>query len=609
MKKVLWLSDFCKLKTGFGRNSKTVLTYLYDTGKYEIIEYVCAPFLFEDARLKSVPWKIYGSLPNDPYLRSSAENDPVIGPLVKYGGYYIDDIIEKEKPDIFIGVNDFWAFTGYYDKPWWNKIPSALWVTADSLPLWPDAIENGHKIKNFWVWSKFAEKELKGLGFDQVKTVHGAFDVSKFYPLNKGEVKSKFGLGEDFIFGFVFRNQIRKLVGTLLEAFAEFRKKNKCKLLLHTSWNEGWDIKSFIDEFKINNEDILTTHVCRVCKKVTIKPFEGSESDCQKCGSKKGLITPNVGFGVSEEEMNEIYNAMDYYIHPITSGGLEMPLVESLLSGTPISTINYSCGEEFCENKFVKTIKHNFYREFGTQFKKSQPEVNSIIEIMDYALNNNLEKDSKEGREWALKNFDKNTICKGIEEWIDSQPEANHNYDLKNKKYNNKAEFNDAEIDDEEWAKDLIMSVFGYDESSRNNVVKKILENLKSGESRRHIYEKAISAATRNNVFYEETAISKFFKEETTNNVCVVLPESLEERLGLLDFIKTLCDSEDNIYIVGEKGCGEVFAECGRFTTLPKSENTTNLSWLKNITNIDGGKRIKTIFYKSGGILKKDDNS
>ena len=40
-KKIVFQSDFSLAKTGFGRNAKTILKYLYKTGKYDIVHYSC----------------------------------------------------------------------------------------------------------------------------------------------------------------------------------------------------------------------------------------------------------------------------------------------------------------------------------------------------------------------------------------------------------------------------------------------------------------------------------------------------------------------------------------------------------------------------------------
>ena len=151
-KKLLWHSDHPKNNTGFGRNSKAVLKYLYDTGKYEIVEVACAPMTFKDKRFDTLPWKAYGAIPEDPFIRETISRNPALEHSVQYGSYYLDEVIELEKPDFYIGVQDFWAFLEVYDKPWWNKINCALWVTLDSLTIYPAAVEHAHKIKNFWVW-------------------------------------------------------------------------------------------------------------------------------------------------------------------------------------------------------------------------------------------------------------------------------------------------------------------------------------------------------------------------------------------------------------------------------------------------------------------------
>ena len=82
-------------------------------------------------------------------------------------------------------------------------------------------------VKNYWVWSNFAEKEFKRLGHDHIKTVHGAISHEQFYkldPSEKTELRKKFKIEEDaFIIGFVFRNQLRKSVPNLIEGYAKWK--------------------------------------------------------------------------------------------------------------------------------------------------------------------------------------------------------------------------------------------------------------------------------------------------------------------------------------------------------------------------------------------------
>ena len=78
-----------------------------------------------------------------------------------------------------------------------------------------------------------------------------------------------------YIIGFVFRNQLRKSIPNLIEGFKIFRKNNpditNPKLLLHTDFREGWDLKRLADEHDVKWEDILTTHICGTCLKYDVK--------------------------------------------------------------------------------------------------------------------------------------------------------------------------------------------------------------------------------------------------------------------------------------------------------------------------------------------------
>jgi len=68
-KKILYHSDFALSKTGFGRNTKAILSYLYKTGKYEIVS-LSGGLTLNHPELERTPWKSYGSYPTSgPALR------------------------------------------------------------------------------------------------------------------------------------------------------------------------------------------------------------------------------------------------------------------------------------------------------------------------------------------------------------------------------------------------------------------------------------------------------------------------------------------------------------------------------------------------------------
>lgn len=537
-KKILFHSCWSKTQTGFGKNAKTVLSELAKTGKYEIVEYCTAPRKWDDSVCENMPWKTKGCLPNNDHEIRELYSDQNRARAVQYGAYYIDRIIKEEKPDLYIGCEDIWAFNGYWDKPWWNKFPCAIWTTLDSLPIIKPARNNADKIKNYWVWTSFAEDELKRLGYDHVKTVHGAINFDKFYPLPWDEVKElRRGSGIDddtLVFGFVFRNQLRKLVGTLIEGFAKFKAKypdKKAKLLLHTHWDEpqGWRITEFLEEFGVDREDVLTTYICKDCKKVQIKPYEGQGRPCPVCGSKDGQVNPGPELGCEDEDLNVIYNLMNAYIHPMTSGGLEIPILEAGLCGLPLATVPYSCGTEFTVFDKIDSLEFTEYREVVSQFRKAQPKSASVAQFMDKMSKLGKEKREKRGlaiREWMLKRFDPKITIDFLEDFIDNLPDNDYNYEFERERRDDEYPLKEIE-DDFLWLKDLYKNCLRMDEDENSDGMKNWLNAIQKGVPRKEIYDFFIKTAKKENDQIEKVEIKDLFEDNGKKRLIYIMPESL----------------------------------------------------------------------------------
>lgn len=432
-KKILIHSDSSHSFTGFGKNMKNILKYLYSTGKYEIIEFA-NNIPWDHPKTKMRPWKSQGSLPNNPFVLAQLQQDRTEMRKAMYGLYTVDDAIEEYKPDIYLGIQDIWAFVDSLNKKWWNKPNCIIWTTLDSLPILPDAIEAAPKIHNYYVWSSFAEKEMNEQGFGHVKTLHGSIDHRNFFRFSdekRKSLRSEHSLSDEFIVGFVFRNQLRKSVPNLLEGFKIFKEKHpKSKLLLHTYWGEGWDIERLIKEKNINKEDILTTYCCSSCNYYSVMPFQGKDQNCPNCKSEKTFNTTNTKNGVDEEQLNEIYNLMDVYCHPFTSGGMEIPIFEAKLTELITLVTNYSCGEDSCtEESGGLPLDWAEYREPGTQFIKASTYAESIAKQLEkVASMSDSEKSSmgEKARKFVIDNYSVDIIGSKLEEIFDSLPGAEY---------------------------------------------------------------------------------------------------------------------------------------------------------------------------------------
>jgi len=521
-KKIVFHSNHSKAFTGFGKNTKNVLRYLFKTGKYEIVEFANG-LKWSDPSLNNMPWKTIGSLPDDPNLLQKLNQDPQLGRAAGYGAQMVDKIIAQEKPDLYIGSEDIWAFNGYTEQEWWNKTNCMIWTTLDSLPILPDAVNKASKIKNYYVWSSFAEKALNDMGHNHVKTLHGAIDCSTFYKLEEDQrlnLRSRYGITQnDFVIGFVFRNQLRKSVPNLLDGFKMFMDQNpktNAKLLLHTHWAEGWDIPRFLNEKKINPSLILTTYFCESCGAYEVRNFTGQKQQCRSCGAKT-LNTTNTKKGVSEKQLNEIYNLMDVYCHPFTSGGQEIPIQEAKLTELITLVTNYSCGEDSCnEQSGGIPLEWTEYREPGTQFIKASTSPFSIAKNLKKVYGMKPEKriaQGKKSREYVIQEYSDQSIGQKLEKIIDDLPEVSWDFDLSFKPRD--PNYNPPAIkDDNEWIKNLYKNILHKDVDENDSGHKHWIQRLNTDMNRNSVLQYFRSVAQKENNEHNKISI----KDSLENN-------------------------------------------------------------------------------------------
>ncbi len=555
-KTVLIHSNFCKAFTGFGKNKKNILRYLFNTGKYNIVEFANGQ-QWEDAATQRTPWKCYGSLPAPNVLNGI--KDPSEQRSAAYGSKTIDKAIKEIKPDVYIGIEDIWAFDGFFEKPWWNKVNCMIWSTLDSLPILPTAINAAPKTKHYYVWASFAEKAFKKMGYDHVKTLRGSLDVDNFYRMDdqsRQSLRKKFGLSDEFIIGFVFRNQLRKSVPNLLDGFKLAKQSiPNAKLLLHTHWSEGWDIPKLLEEKQIDPNDILTTYFCKNCNEYAIRPFIGQEQNCNCCQSSKSVNTTNINHGVNEKQLNEIYNLMDVYCHPFTSGGQEIPIQEAKLTELITLVTNYSCGEDYCyEDSGGMPLEWAEYREPGTQFIKASTSPQDICKkLLDvyHMSNDEKAKWGKKARQFVIDHCSVEAIGKQLEEIIDSMPEVDYDFSLepipKNPNYTPNFDLSNVDfiID---LHKNFINEIVDANHTSTKHWLKEMQKGLSKKDLAEHFKKVAIQTQEKKPVEFGDV----LNKDDDGRRIAVVIPESNTDVLLVNGLIKNLKKQypSHNIYVI-----------------------------------------------------------
>lgn len=535
--KVLFHSDGPLSKTGFGRNAKAVLSYLYKTKKYDLHHYCCSTSQ-SDQSLSAVPWNAVGCVPDDKNAVNEILKDKSKSALLGYGEALIDKVVSDIKPDVLISVQDIWGIDFTLKRSWFKKINSVYWTTLDSLPIIPSAVEAAKNVKNFWVWSDFATKEMRSMGLDNVKTVHGALECNKF-GRHSEEKRSQFRKSNEidqdcFVIGFVFRNQLRKSVPNLLEGYKLFKKRNpstKSKLLLHTHWGEGWDIHRLCDQYEVDKKDVITTYVCKQCRNYKVQNFLGAEVNCASCGSEKSMVTTGVGYGVTEEQLCEVYNLMDVYCHPFTSGGQEIPIQEAKLCELITLVTDYSCGQEMCHDDACSLpLEWSKYTEHGTQFIKASTDPRSIAKQLQKVLEMDSEKKAKLGRrarQWAVENFSVESVGKQIEEYLDSlSPVEDYEVFAKPALKDPNAAVEDIQ-DNRKWVESLYINILKDDLDSQQDGIKYWINELAKGADRKSIENFFRKTALQENEKNYPKSLSDFLdKDDEGKRILYVIPDS-----------------------------------------------------------------------------------
>lgn len=602
-------SNAAWLRTGFGKNAKNILSYLWKTNKYNLINVCGGVHGPSEPRVNHTPWKSIGAIPNNLQELKDAERDPHLHRLMVYGNSTINQIVNDNKVDIVFVIEDPWSIT--LDHPFVGKIPVILWTTPDSLPILPQIVDQAAKLKDYWVWSSFATKELHKLGHTHVKTVHGPVDSTNFYKLSDKEraaLRNKNNISQDaFIISFVFRNQYRKSVDKLIEGYKIFKNQNpevkNTFLYLHTNFSEGWNVQVLANEFQVPMNEILCTYVCKSCKEYEVKSFSGQDKDCPFCSTKgiapnqqnpngSGQITANVIQGVTETQLNEIYNLSNLYCHPFNSGGQELPIQEAKLCELVTLVTNYSCGEEMCEDGAGSlALDYSFYKDLNqNQFNKAITYPSSIAKQISKAYFMKPEKLAemgRKGREWVLKNYSIDIIGKMIEDFIDAQPETTYDYKSIYRPKNANAQIPDIQ-DNEIWIKTLYKEILNMEDGEEG--VQHWLKSLKDGAARQQVSDYFRNVANQENQKNQKVDFKDILGPEAADErILFCIPKSIGDCFLCTALFKSINElyPDKKLYVACEPQYFEVFEGNQHvFRTIQWQPFMDNILPLEGVANI-----------------------
>lgn len=604
-KRVLFLTDYAGAFTGFGKQCKLLLSYLYKTGKYEITNLAqggrqISQDFDSESGLDKFPWKTIGTVPMyDQAIQNKMMQDPGFARNVSYGAVTLQSVVKKIQPDVIFAINDTWGSQFITDMTFFSKIPSVCWNTFDSLPLLEETIQKANQIKNYWTWSQFATDALHKKGFTHVKTQYPLVNTDQFYRLtNKkiSSIKTKHGIPEDsFIIGFVFRNQLRKLINTQIEAYALFKKAHpeikNTFLYTHTHYSEGWNIPKLCQQYGVDPKEVLCTYICAETREYFIKPFSGQKLVNPKTG-RPSLITSDAEIGITDQDLNEIYNLFSVYSHPATSGACELPCVEAALTEKIILTCAYSFGEDIIKNnRGSMPMEFSFYTEHQTHFLKSQPDPKALSDLFYRVFS--LEKSEKQAleklsKDWAVSNYSIETNGSKIAKFIDDcQLIDFENIDLESTevKADPNAKIPPAE-NHVEWLKSMYKLILDRevrdDDEGLLHWIEKLKQQVPPQDIEAYFRKVAMDEINKKN---RTLLVDVLDKDDSGKRLLVILNGSTAETFYSTSLFESIKENypEYNIYVSATQE-NSVILSGNKYIhkLIPFTDEMSNIRWLEN---------------------------
>ena len=363
--RILWCSQTPSIHTGYGIITHDILERLHNTGKYEV---AChgwheppAPnprYPLEAAGGAAFPYKLFNAgnvRPEEPNLHE------------KMGKKNFQEVIDNFKPDVVIMFGDTYMFDYVFDHPARNKFHLGVYVAIDGAPVpggWAHSFKRADTVIAF---SKFGAKAIKDRAGIEPELIYHGIDYPMWSMPVPGEIiknkrKELFKTDEDiFVFGMVARNQPRKNIPVLYEAFAAHSKSHpNSRMLLHSvNKDQGWDLNLLAAEFNIKDKIYIPAN-----------------------------ITPQRG--ISNQDLRLVYDCMDVHINTAWGEGFGIPIVESMACGIANIAPAYSTGPEFIdENKAGVTVRAAAYTvEPISHIRRCIVDPRHLLQIMDFMADN-----------------------------------------------------------------------------------------------------------------------------------------------------------------------------------------------------------------------------
>lgn len=265
-----------------------------------------------------------------------------------------------------------------------KKTKFVLYTPIDSEPR-PRDCEVLNLFDEVITYTEYAKSALKPLisesNWKKVKVIPHGMDTEVFYPIandfeNSRTKEQLFGKSDVFVFGSVNRNSARKDLATLMMGFAMFKHTTQANAVLYIHCN----------------------------------PIDRMGIDCYRLSERLGLdVGTDIFFpkdfdenmGVSESELNKIYNTFDCFITTTTAEGWGLSIVEAMATKKLVIAPRHTSIQEITDNgnnaflfKFIQRAV--FVNDFEKIRFISNPE--EVAQVCGIVYNLQNEEDEVRGQ-------------------------------------------------------------------------------------------------------------------------------------------------------------------------------------------------------------------
>lgn len=393
-KRVLFVSEFSQLSTGYAVYTSELMKRLHATGKYELAELACyCPT--DHPAIKDTPWKVYPNLPdmNNQQEKQAYESNQT----AEFGEWKFECVCLDFRPDVVCSIRDFWM-DAYIDmSPLRRFYKTVMMPTVDATPQNPDWIDLYISTDAVLAYNDWSLEVLRKEGGSLINLKGSAPpsanpDHFKFIRDKKQHKRSMGILDDIFIIGMVGRNQRRKLYPDFADSASGLldrlspEQRRKTFFYWHTSYPDlGWDIPLYLKNNGLGSK-ILFSYVCQNCRFFQPSFYKDVRCVCPRC--KTGNMTmPSTQLGLQREELGSIIGLFDAYVQYATNEGFGVPLVEAAFCGVPVFANDYSAMTDVLTKLDGYRIKSKLFYECETGRQLSLPDNEDFIEKMVKHIN------------------------------------------------------------------------------------------------------------------------------------------------------------------------------------------------------------------------------